>query len=174
VHINAKTTVPKVVITCTVCKKNGHNVHGCWLNTENKLKEAAKMKSDTEDILKSTKSNKKSLMLGFAPNEHNDECLNCVSLQCYRACADTYDMPFSRFHDRSAVLDQVFVPDTTDSNLDIGVMTSIMNGTQGTGPRVQLVSVTGDGIQAEITDVTFPRRYFVLTLRRRSTIIIGL
>jgi hypothetical protein len=83
-------------------------------------------------------------------------------------------MPFSRFHDRSAVLDQVFVPDTTDSILDIDVMTSIMNGTQGTGPRVQLVSVTGDGIQTEITDVTFPRRYFVLTLRRRSTIIIGL
>jgi hypothetical protein len=58
VHKNSKTTVPKAVITCTVCEKNGHNAHGCWFNAENKLKEAAKMKSDAEDILKSKKSNK--------------------------------------------------------------------------------------------------------------------
>jgi hypothetical protein len=64
VHNNAKTTVPKAVITCTVCKSNGHNAHGCWFNAENKLKEAAKMKSDAEDILKSKKSNKKTLVAG--------------------------------------------------------------------------------------------------------------
>ncbi len=62
VYNNAKTTVSKAVITCTVCKKNGHNAHGCWLNAENKLKEAAKLKSDSEDILKSKKSNKKSVL----------------------------------------------------------------------------------------------------------------
>jgi hypothetical protein len=50
VYNNAKTTVPKTVITCTVCKKNGHDAHGCWFNAENKFKEAVKMKSDTEDI----------------------------------------------------------------------------------------------------------------------------
>jgi hypothetical protein len=126
------------------------------LNAENKLKEAAKLKSDAEDILKSKKSNKKVLMTGFAPNEHNAEYLNCVSLQCYRACVDTYAMPSSRFHARSAVLDQVFVPDTTTSILDSGAMVSIIPETQGTGSRVQLVGVTGDGIQAEIADVSFP------------------
>jgi hypothetical protein len=52
-HKNGKTTVPKAVITCTVCKKNGHDAKGCWLNAENKLKEEAKMKSEAEDILKS-------------------------------------------------------------------------------------------------------------------------
>jgi hypothetical protein len=87
---------------------NGHNVHGCWFNEENKLKEEAKMKSDTEDILKSKKSNKKSLMSGFVPNEHNDECLNCVSLKCYRTCTDTYVTPSSRFHVRSKGPDLVF------------------------------------------------------------------
>jgi hypothetical protein len=138
VYNNTKTTVPKTVITCTVCKKNGHNVHGCWFNAENKLKEATKMKSDTEDILKSKKNNKKTLMSGFAPNEHNDECLNCVSLKFYHACADTYDMPSSRFHAHSAVFDQVFVPDTTASILDSGTMVNIIQGTQGTGSRVQL------------------------------------
>jgi hypothetical protein len=55
----------------------------------------------------------------------------------------------------SVVLDQVFFPDTTASILDIGVMTSIIQGTQGTGSSVQLVGVTGDDIQAEITDVPF-------------------
>ncbi len=167
VHNNSKTTVSKTVITCTVCKKNGHNVRGCWFNVENKLKEAAKMKSDAEDILKSKKSNKKALMVGFVPNDHIDECLNCVSLKCYRACADTYDMPSSRFHARSAVLDQVFVPDTTDSILDRGDMVSIIRGTQGTGSRVQLVGVTGDDIQAEIADVTFP----VLTVTNELYVI---
>jgi hypothetical protein len=156
VHNNAKTTVTKVVITYTVWKKNGHNAHGCWFNVENKLKEATKMKSDAEDILKSKKSNKKTLMSVFTPNEHNDECLNCVSLKCYRACADTYVMTSSRFHARSVLLDQVFVPDTTDSILDSCAMVNIIQGTQGTGSRVQLVGVTGDVIQVEIADVTFP------------------
>jgi hypothetical protein len=64
-------------------------------------------------------------------------------------------MPSSRFHARSAVLDQVFVPVTTDSILDSGAMASIIQGTQGTGSRVQLVGVTGDDIQAEIAVVTF-------------------
>jgi hypothetical protein len=95
-------------------------------------------------------------MTVFAPNEHNDEDLNCVSLQCYRAFGDTYAIPSSRFHARSAVLDQVFVPDTTASLLDSGAMVSIMQGTQWTGSRVQLVGVTGDVIQTEIADVTFP------------------
>jgi hypothetical protein len=40
---------------CTVCKKHGHDAKhlGCWFNAENKLREAAKMKSDAEAILKS-------------------------------------------------------------------------------------------------------------------------
>ena len=156
VHTNGKTTVPKAVITCTICNKHGYDAQRCFVNAENNLKEAAKMKSDAEDCLKSKKSNKKALMAGFVANEQNEECLNCVSLKCYRACADTYAMQSSRFHARSAVLDQVFVPDTTASILDSGAMASIIQGTQGTGSRVQLVGVTGDGIQAEIADVTFP------------------
>jgi hypothetical protein len=155
VHKNGKTTVPKAVITCTVCKKNGHDTQDSWFNAENKVKEVAKMKSDAEDILKSKKSNKKAYTAGFPADEPNEECSNCVSLKCYRACTDTYAMPSSRFHARSAVLDQVFVPDTTASILDSGAMASITQGTQGTGSRVQLVGVTGDGI-AEIADVTFP------------------
>ena len=39
-HKNGKTTVTKTVITCPICKKNGHDTHGCWFNTENKLKES--------------------------------------------------------------------------------------------------------------------------------------
>jgi hypothetical protein len=81
-HTGKRARVHNNVLTCTVCKKNGHNGHGCWFNVQNKLKEASKMKSDAEDTLKSKKSNKKELLTGFSPDEHNDECLNCVSLKC--------------------------------------------------------------------------------------------
>ena len=143
VHKNGKTTVSKTVIKCIFCKENGHDAHGCWFDTENKLKEAVKMKSDTEDILKSKKSNKKTYVSVFPADEPNEECSNCVSLKCYRACTDSYGIPSSRFHARSTVLDQVIVPDTTASILDSGDIASIIQGTQGTSSRVQLVGVTG-------------------------------
>ena len=76
-------------------------------------------------------------------------------------------MSSSRFHVRSVVLDQIFVPDTTAFILDSGDMVSIIQGTQGTGSRVQLVGVTGAGIQTEITDVTFP----VLTVANEFYVI---
>jgi hypothetical protein len=44
----AKQLLHKVVITCPVCKKNGHDTNDCWFNAENKLKEASKMKSRQE------------------------------------------------------------------------------------------------------------------------------
>ena len=95
------------------------------------------MKTDAEETLKSKKGNKKAYTAGFLPNEQNEECSNCVSLKCYRACTDSYVMSTSRFHVRSTVLDQIFVPDTTASILDSGAMVSIIQGTQGTGSRIQ-------------------------------------
>jgi hypothetical protein len=77
-------------------------------NSENRLKKAAKVKSDPEDILKSKKSNKKAYVAGFPANEPNEECSNCVSLKCYRAFSDSYVMSSSRFHARSTVLDQAY------------------------------------------------------------------
>ncbi len=94
--------------------------------------------SNAEDILKSKKSKRKSYTAGFPVNEPNDECSNCVSLKCYRACTDTYVIPSSRFHARSSVLDQVFVPDTTDSILDSGVMSHIINFKSTTNTRVKV------------------------------------
>jgi hypothetical protein len=52
-------------------------------------------------------------------------------------------------HATFAALDQMYIHDTKASILDIGAMTSIVQGTQGTGPRVQLVDVTGDNINAD-------------------------
>jgi hypothetical protein len=59
---------------------------------------------------------------------------------------------------KTAVLDQLFVPGTKDSILDIGAMATIIEGTQGTGARVRLVGVTGTGVDAELVDVIFPVR----------------
>jgi hypothetical protein len=152
---------------CTVCKKCGHDSTVCWINTENKLKAAAKMKSDAEAIFKSKKSNKKSYVSSSVGKESDASSCNCVSVKCYRACADTYAIQSSRFHARSAVIDQVFVPATTASILDSGAIASIIQGTQGTGSRVQLVGVMGAGIHAEIADVTFP----VLTATKELYVI---
>jgi len=114
------------------------------------------MKSDAEAILKSKKSNKIAYVASSGTKASDASSCNCVSLKHYRACTDTYVIQSSRFHACSSVLDQVFDPDTTPCILDSGDMASIIQGTQGTGSRVQLVGVTGDDIQAEITDVTFP------------------
>ena len=65
----------------TVCtEKNGHDANDCWFNAENKLNEAAKMKSDAEAILKSKKSNKKAYVAGVAAKESDASCRNCVVL----------------------------------------------------------------------------------------------
>jgi hypothetical protein len=72
VSTSDNTTEPKVVITCTFCKRNAHDTQGCWDNTENKLVETAKMKNDAEDILKSTHGHKKEFMVGFAANDPDE------------------------------------------------------------------------------------------------------
>jgi hypothetical protein len=166
-HTRIVTMIQNCLHPCTVCKKYGHDSTDCWINTENKLKTTAKMKSDDEDILKSKKSNKKAYVASSVAMESDASSCYCTSLKYYRDYTDTYVTQSSRFHARSAVLEQVFVPDTTSSILDSGAMTSIIQGTQWTGSRVQLVGVTGDDIQAEITDVTFP----VLTVTNELHVI---
>jgi hypothetical protein len=61
-------TEPKAIITCTFCKRPSHDAQRCWDIAENQLAQAAKMKSDTEDILQSKHVHKKDLkafMAGF-------------------------------------------------------------------------------------------------------------
>ena len=74
---------PKAIITCTFCKKPGHDAQRCWDIAENQLAQAAKMKSDAEDILQSTHGHQKDLkafMGGFAAS---------ASLACFRGVAPT-------------------------------------------------------------------------------------
>ena len=66
---------PKAIITCTFCKKPDHDAQRCWDITENQLAQAAKMKSDTEDILQSKHGHQKDLkavMSGFAANDSDE------------------------------------------------------------------------------------------------------
>jgi hypothetical protein len=76
----------------TVVKKYGHDTTGCWINSENKFKVTAKMKSDTEAILKSKKSNKIAYVASSATKSSDASSCDCVSLKHYRACTDTYVM----------------------------------------------------------------------------------
>jgi hypothetical protein len=88
-HTRIVTMIQNCLHPCTVCKKYGHDPTGYWINAENKLKAAAKMKSDAEAILKSKKSQKKTYVASSAAKESDASSCNCVSLKCYRACADT-------------------------------------------------------------------------------------
>ena len=66
---------PKAIITCTFCKKPGHDAQRCWDIAENQLAQAAKMKSDAEDILQSKHGHQKDLkafMAGFAANDSDE------------------------------------------------------------------------------------------------------
>jgi hypothetical protein len=85
---NGKTNMPKAVITCPVCKKDGHDANRSWFNAKNKLREAVKMKSDAQDIFKSTKSTEEACVACLAANQSHESCCNCVSLKCERTCAD--------------------------------------------------------------------------------------
>jgi ankyrin repeat protein len=69
-HTRIVTMIHNYLHPCTVCKKYGHDATGCWINAENKLKAAAKMKSDAEAILKSKKSNKKAYVASSAAKDH--------------------------------------------------------------------------------------------------------
>jgi ankyrin repeat protein len=69
-HTRIVTMIHNYLHPCTVCKKYGHDATGCWINAENKLQAAAKMKSDAEAILKSKKSNKKAYVASSAAKDH--------------------------------------------------------------------------------------------------------
>jgi hypothetical protein len=58
------------------------------------------MKSDAQDIFKSTKSTEEACVACFAANESDESCWHCVSLKCERTCADTYAMLPSRLKAR--------------------------------------------------------------------------
>ena len=67
-----RSNAPKVVLTCPVYNKNGHDAQGCYQTADNMLAEAAKLKNDAEEILKSKSGHKKDLkafMTGFPAND---------------------------------------------------------------------------------------------------------
>ena len=66
---------PKAIITCTFCKKPGHDAQRCWDIAENQLAQAAKMKSVE------TNSASLACFRGVAPTSNSGEkgrrCENC-------------------------------------------------------------------------------------------------
>jgi hypothetical protein len=54
------------------------------------------------------------------------------------------------------VFDQEFVPHTPGTVLDSGAQVNIVEGTLGSGTRIQLTGITGATTEAERTDAMFP------------------
>ena len=54
------------------------------------------------------------------------------------------------------MFDQEFVPHTPGTVLDSGAQVNILEGTLGSGARIQLTGITGATTEAERADAIFP------------------
>jgi hypothetical protein len=95
---------PKAIITCTFCKKPGHDAQRCWDIAENQLAQAAKMhrwdivenqlaqaakmKNDAEDILQSKHGHQKEMKQAWLVLLLMIQT-NSASLACFRGVAPT-------------------------------------------------------------------------------------
>lgn len=62
----------------------------------------------------------------------------------------------SKAYTAGCVFDQEFVPHTPGTVLDSGAQVNILEGTLGSGTRIQLTGITGATIEAERADAVFP------------------
>jgi hypothetical protein len=74
------------------------------------------------------------------------------------AAAAASDSDYSTCHAslHGCVFDQEFVPHTPGNVLDSGAQVNILEGTLGSGTRIQLTSITGATTEAERADAMFP------------------
>ena len=112
---------------CTVCGKRGHNAADCWDKLD---ADQAKL-----DVAKANRDKKKADMAKRQPSSKDSTC-------------------HASLH--GCVFDQEFVPHTPGTVLDSGAQVNILEGTLGSGTRVQLTGITGATTEAERADAVFP------------------
>ena len=81
-----------------------------------------------------------------------------ASNKALAAAAAASDSDYSACHasPHGCVFDQEFVPHTPGTVLDSGAQVNILEGTLGSGTRIQLTGITGATIEAERADAVFP------------------
>jgi hypothetical protein len=142
----------KRIPVCTVCSKRGHNAADCWdkLDADQAKLDLAKAARDTEkaDMSKRQSSSKetKAYTATVAPHK------------ALAAAAAASDSDYSTCHAslNGCVFDPEFVPYTPGTVLDSGAQVNILEGTIGSGTRIQLTGITGATTEAERADAMFP------------------
>ena len=142
----------KPIPVCTVCGKRGHNAADCWDKLD---ADQAKL-----DVAKANRDKKKADMAKRQPSSKESKAYTAAiaSNKALAAAAAASDSDYSACHasPHGCVFDQEFVPHTPGTVLDSGAQVNILEGTLGSGTRIQLTGITGATIEAERADAVFP------------------
>jgi len=143
----------KPIPVCTVCGKRGHNAANCW---DKLAADKAKF-----DLAMANRGKKKADMAKHQPSskETNTYTAAVVFNKALAAAAAASDSDYSSCPVASlhgCVFDQQFVPHTSGTVLDNGAQVNILEGTLGSGTRIQLTCITGAAIEAEKADAVCP------------------
>ena len=142
----------KPIPVCTVCGKRGHNAADCWDKLD---ADQAKL-----DVAKANRDKKKADMAKRQPSSKESKAYTAAiaSNKALAAAAAATDSDYSACHasPHGCVFDQEFVPHTPGTVLDSGAQVNILEGTLGSGTRIQLTGITGATIEAERADAVFP------------------
>jgi hypothetical protein len=133
----------KPIPVCTVGSKRGHNVVNCWDKLD---ADQAKL-----DVAKANRDKKKADMAKRQPSSKETKAYTAD-------VTSTSDSDYSTCHSsqHGCVFDQEFVPHTPGTVLDSCAQVNILEGTLGSGTRIQLTSITGATDEAERADAVFP------------------
>jgi hypothetical protein len=142
----------KPIPVCTVCSKRGHNAVDCWDKLD---ADQAKL-----DLAKAARDKKKADMSKRQPSSKETKAYTATvaSNKALAAAAAASDSDYSTCHAslHGCVFDQEFVPHTPGTVLDSGAQVNILEGTLGSGTRIQLTGITGATTEAERADAMFP------------------
>jgi hypothetical protein len=142
----------KPIPVCTVCSKRGHNAVDCWDKLD---ADQAKL-----DLAKAARDKKKAVMSKRQPSSKETKAYTATvaSNKALAAAAAASDSDYSTCHASlyGCVFDQEFVPHTPGTVLDSGAQVNILEGTLGSGTRIQLTGITGAATEAERADAMFP------------------
>jgi hypothetical protein len=142
----------KPIPVCTVCSKRGHNAVDCWDKLDADQAKLALAKA-ARDKKKADMSRRQQSI-----RETKAYTATVASNKALAVAAVASDSDYSTCHAslHGCVFDQEFLPHTPGTVPDSGAQVNILEGTLGSGTRIQLTSITGVTTEAERADAMFP------------------
>jgi hypothetical protein len=140
---------------CAVFAANGGTM--LWIVGRNWTRTTDQAKLD---LAKAARDKKKADMSKRQPSSKETKAYTATvaSNKALAAAAAASDSDYSTCHAslHGCVFDQEFVPHTPGTVLDSGAQVNILEGTLGSGTRIQLTGITGATTETERADAMFP------------------